>query len=464
MDLSITDEGHFLLPAEQLILHFQLRSLVKKYNVPGPRYTSYPTVPYWKNDPLSTTEWKNILQNITDPNMALYIHLPYCESLCTFCGCHKRITKNHAVEKPYIDALIKEWQLYRDILPKNLIISEIHLGGGTPTFFASSEIKRLILRITEGADLSNCSMGFEAHPNNTKQEHLETLSSLGFKRISFGIQDYDPVVQKAIHRIQPFENVQHIHESARNMGFSINHDLVYGLPFQSMEGFVKTLEKTVLLRPERIALYSYAHVPWVKGTGQRGFRETDLPNETLRMALYEFAQTYLIEAGYTSIGMDHFALPDDDLTLAIKNGTLHRNFMGYTPKTSRTMIGLGMSAISDAWTAFAQNKKEVESYIHDIEEGHLPIFRGHILTKQDLKIREKILELMCHFQTQLPKENREAILQRMEPLIEDQMVLIQGDELTIPSEFRGFIRNVCMCFDEHLANEPKVNNTFSKTI
>lgn len=444
----------------------ELKSLVKKYNVPGPRYTSYPTVPYWKNDLLSEKQWFAILNQVTNQNVAIYIHLPFCEDLCTFCGCHKRITKNHSIEGPYIDAVLNEWRLYKQHLPMNLQISEIHLGGGTPTFFSPTQLKRLVLGITEGINTISCSMGFEAHPNNTTEEHLYTLHSLGFKRISFGIQDYNPRVQQAIHRIQTENQVRNIHEKAKKIGYSINHDLVYGLPFQDLAALTNTLEITTSMRPDRIALYSYAHVPWVKGTGQRGYREADLPNEVVKMDCYEFATNFLTEKGYIPIGMDHFALPHDELAIALNEGKLHRNFMGYTVQLSKTMIGLGMSAISDAWYGFAQNHKHVETYMEHVSRGEIPVFKGHILSKKDLEIRAKILELMCHFTTQLPSNDQERaqVMAGLNPLEADGIIKIEQDFVSIQPTYRGFVRNVCMCFDTYLQSQPKKENTFSKTI
>lgn len=447
-------------------MNVEFKQLVKKYNTPGPRYTSYPTVPYWKNEHLSEKDWFKVLKKIKDNSISIYIHLPFCEQLCTFCGCHKRITKNHAVEVPYINAVLNEWLLYKKHLPADLTISEIHLGGGTPTFFSPSELRRLILGITDGVNISSCSMGFEAHPNNTTVEHLITLYELGFRRISFGIQDYNLKVQTAIHRIQTVNQVLIIHNKAKELGYSINHDLVYGLPFQDLNALITTLNITVEMRPDRIALYSYAHVPWIKGTGQRGYNEADLPNATIKSECYEYASQFLTEYGYLSIGMDHYALPHDELAIAVNKGTLHRNFMGYTIQKSTNMIGLGMSAISDAWFGFAQNSKQVESYITSIDRGEIPIYRGHILTANDLEIRTKILELMCQFQTTLPKNknHRNQIVERLAPLEVDGIVEINKDQVKIQPGFRAFVRNVCMCFDGHLWNNPLKENTFSKTI
>lgn len=441
--------------------------LVSKYNVPGPRYTSYPTVPFWNNLNINESNWKVELKKADTQSIAIYIHLPYCESLCTFCGCHKRITKNHKVETPYIDALIQEWEIYKNLLVHDFQIQEIHLGGGTPTFFGIDEILRLMKAFKPFLVKKNCELSFEAHPSNTTKAHLKELHSIGFNRVSFGIQDYDPVVQKAIHRIQSFESVQKIHNQAKELGYtSINHDLVYGLPFQNKEGFLNTLLQTLQLKPERIALYSYAHVPWIKGTGQRGYSEENLPNELEKMQLYEMATEFLLNHGYVSIGMDHFALPNDSLTTAFNDKTLHRNFMGYTTKPSSTLIGLGMSAISDSWGAFAQNEKNVEVYLDLVNKGILPIHKGHILTDLELITRKQILDLMCQFETILPyhQENREEIINQLKPLVADDLVVIVDEKVMVPIQGRGFIRNICMAFDFHLHNFEIGNQMFSKTI
>ncbi len=444
------------------------KQLIRKYNVPGPRYTSYPTVPYWKNDALSPEEWVETFHNDNSaaPNISVYIHLPYCESLCTFCGCHKRITKNHEVETPYIDAVLKEWSMYKNYLPFTPNISEIHFGGGTPTFFEPSELKRLTEGIlgNQNADFS-LQLGFEAHPNNTTDEHLATLYSAGFRRLSLGIQEYSPSVQKAINRIQSFEQVKSVHVKAKEMGYSsISHDLVYGLPKQTLADVIDTIEKTILLMPDRIALYSYAHVPWIKGVGQRGFDEDDMPKDEVKRALYESARERLFDAGYKEIGMDHFALEHDELYHAFSSKTLHRNFMGYTTKTSKTMIGLGMSAISDSWYGFAQNDKSVEGYLQKVNEGILPIFRGHLLSEKDLIIRQHILDIMCHFETVCSDEILTSVKDRLSELIEDKIVKIDGNKVSISDDGFPFIRNCCMAFDDYLFHDKGTVPMFSKTI
>lgn len=274
-----------------------MSNLVSKYNVAGPRYTSYPTVPYWDNETFSVDGWKSsLLRSFNESNdsegISIYIHLPFCESLCTFCGCNKRITKRHEVEMPYIVALLKEWDLYCNLLGDKPKIKELHLGGGTPTFFSPEHLKKLINSIIKRATLADgFEFSFEGHPNNTTRVHLQTLYDLGFRRVSFGVQDYNPTVQKAIHRVQPFENVKRVTEQAREIGYtSIGHDIIFGLPFQEIEHVEHTILKTKELLPDRLAFYSYAHVPWIKGNGQRGFNDSDLPSAQNKRQQYELGK------------------------------------------------------------------------------------------------------------------------------------------------------------------------------
>lgn len=453
-----------------------LSNIVEKYNVPGPRYTSYPTVPFWKNDPLQLDEWVNTIyknhKHFKSNNLSIYIHLPYCESLCTFCGCHKRITKNHKVEEPYIDAVIKEWSLYKNNFQYNPNIKEMHFGGGTPTFFKPSELIRLVEAIFEKSQVNpnQVELSFEAHPINTTDEHLSKLHNFGFRRLSLGIQDYSPTVQQAINRIQPFEEVKKVHLSAKKIGYSsISHDLVFGLPKQKMSDIIDTVSKTLELKPDRIALYSYAHVPWIKGNGQRGYDENDLPQDNEKRNLYLKAKSMLEEVGYIEIGMDHFALPHDDLAKAFLNKNLHRNFMGYTTQNTDTLIGLGMSAISDSWFGFAQNEKNTEKYIETVNNGIIPIFRGHVLNDVDLEIRKYILDLMCHFETELipSHENTDMLIdikKALNEMIEDGIVIIEGNKIIVSEKGIPFVRNVCMAFDQDLKSRGKQENMFSKTI
>lgn len=446
--------------------------LIRKYNVPGPRYTSYPTVPFWDEKRFTPKKWESTLlqsfEKWKHEGISLYIHLPFCESLCTFCGCHKKITKRHEVEEPYINTVLKEWQLYLDLLQERPVIKEIHLGGGTPTFFSEGNLKRLIHGLLVGADLnSDHEFSFEGHPNNTTKEHLQVLYDLGFRRVSYGVQDYDTKVQLAINRIQPFENVERVHNWSKEIGFtSVNHDLVFGLPHQSLKGIEETINKTNDLRPDRIAFYSYAHVPWIKGNGQRGFNENDLPKDDEKRALYELGKQMFYENGYVEIGMDHFALKTDSLYKAMQNGTLHRNFMGYTAGATKVMIGLGMSAISDSWYSFAQNEKQLSDYEQRVEMGDIPVFRGHILNDEDLQIREQILNVMCDFETKFKGEHGqfEVIKNRLGELEEDGLVTIDENHVFVTEKGIPFVRNICMAFDLKMDLDQPKERMFSKTV
>jgi len=450
--------------------------LVEKYNVAGPRYTSYPTVPYWDNKTFSLKHWKkSIFQSFNESNeeegISIYIHLPYCESLCTFCGCNKRITKRHEVEFPYINALLKEWDLYCDLLETKPKIKELHLGGGTPTFFSPENLKRLIKGITNGSVLAeDYEFSFEGHPNNTTKEHLKTLYDVGFRRVSYGVQDYNETVQKAIHRIQPFENVKRATEMAREIGYtSVSHDIIFGLPFQTLEHVEHTILMTKELLPDRLAFYSYAHVPWIKGNGQRGFKESDLPSPKLKRQQYELGKKLLSEAGYHEIGMDHFALPTDSLYYAMINQKLHRNFMGYTGSKTQAMIGLGVSSISDSWYGFAQNVKGIEEYYHLLSENILPVYRGHILNNEDLIVRKHILNLMCNFKTSWTKDylyikEIPEILIKLKEMEADELLFLDSNSIEVTKKGHPFVRNVCMAFDLLLKRNSPETQLFSMTI
>ena len=453
-----------------------INSLIQKYNVAGPRYTSYPTVPYWDEADFSYEMWtqtlkKSFIQSNTTEGISLYIHLPFCESLCTFCGCNKRITKNHSVENPYIEAVLKEWSIYCKILGEKPIIKEIHLGGGTPTFFSPKNLEDLINGIFKGAvKAANYEFSFEGHPNNTSYEHLQKLYDLGFRRVSYGVQDYSPKVQKAIHREQPFHNVAKVTFWAREIGYtSIGHDIIFGLPFQNVNDVIDTIEKTKSLQPDRLAFYSYAHVPWIKGNGQRGFKDEDIPKDDEKRMLYEIGKKLLFENGYHEIGMDHFALKTDSLYKAFQDGELHRNFMGYSSSKTQLMIGLGVSSISDSWYSFAQNVKDLEDYYQILEWDKLPVYRGHLLTDEDLIIRKHILNLMCQFETSWSerenyfKEIPEVLIQLKE--MENDGLLEFGDKsLKVTDAGKPYVRNICMAFDLRLIRKAPDTALFSMTI
>ena len=451
-------------------------ALIRKYNIPGPRYTSYPTVPYWNDEEFSLKAYKNtILKSFKETNqsqgISLYIHLPFCESLCTFCGCNKRITKNHGVEIPYIQSVLKEWNLYLQILDEKPIIKELHLGGGTPTFFSAENLKALLNGIFKYAiKAEDAELSFEGHPNNTNKEHLATLASFGFKRLSYGVQDYNEKVQKAIHRIQSFDQVKNATTAARETGFkSVGHDIIFGLPFQEEAHIVETLTKTINLMPDRIAFYSYAHVPWIKGNGQRGFKDEDLPTPSEKRKQYEIGKKMLLEAGYIEIGMDHFALPTDSLYKSVEDKTIHRNFMGYTSSKTQLMIGLGVSAIGDSWYGFGQNVKGVEEYEDLLKNDILPILKGHILTEEDLSIRKHILNIMCQLKTNISKtdfhpEAYHKIISGLEEMKKDGLFVWEGNQLLVTEKGRAYIRNIAMAFDLRLQRNKPEHQLFSMTV
>jgi oxygen-independent coproporphyrinogen-3 oxidase len=452
-----------------------MNSLIDKYNIPGPRYTSYPTVPYWDESSFSPELWKqSVIRTFKETNgeegISIYIHLPFCEALCTFCACHKRITKQHSVEIPYLESVLKEWQLYLQLFDEKPKLKELHLGGGTPTFFSPKNLKTLLEGIFETVEIADHQeFSFEGHPNNTSKEHLQTLYDLGFRRVSFGVQDYDPKVQKAINRIQSFEKVKEVTEWAKEIGYrGISHDLVFGLPHQSWEAMENTIRKTMELKPDRLAFYSYAHVPWVKGVGQRGFDENDLPSGEEKRRLYEDGKKLLEELGYIEVGMDHFSLEHDDLYQSLIQKKLHRNFMGYTSSKTQLMVGLGMSAISDSWYAFAQNVKTVEEYQKIVEEGEIPVVKGHILNEEDLTVRRHILNLMCQLETTFDTNNSfpelENAFEMLKEMEKDELVEIHNNQIKITEKGRAFTRNVAMVFDLRMMRNKPETRIFSMTI
>lgn len=449
-------------------------NLTSKYNIPAPRYTSYPTVPYWKKAP-TQAEWSEKVKQSFDASndgngISLYIHLPYCESLCTYCACNTRITVNHKVEVPYIESLLKEWQLYLNTFGKKPRLREIHLGGGTPTFFSAENLNKLIQGIFEGSEIcSDAEFSFEAHPANTTRQHLETLYNCGFRRISFGIQDFDLKVQDAINRMQSYEEVDRSVKEAREVGFnSVNFDLVYGLPFQTLQSVCQTLDMVIGLRPDRIAFYSYAHVPWIK-PGQRKFTEKDLPLDKEKRALYEKGLEVFENNGYKAVGMDHFSLPHDSLYQAMLQKKMHRNFMGYTQNYTRLLVALGASSISDTWDAFAQNIKTVEEYQVAVNKGEFPIFKGHILSREDMVLRAHILNIMCKGYTSWFNESEQCDalyegLEKMKTLRDDGLVEIEANALRVTSLGMAFLRNICLCLDACYWEKTPQAALFSSTV
>ncbi|MFY7665003.1 oxygen-independent coproporphyrinogen III oxidase [Flavobacterium sp.] len=448
-------------------------NLFDKYNTAAPRYTSYPTVPYWDETTFSTVVALERLQQQleTENTLSLYIHLPFCERLCTFCGCHKYITKRHEVEQPYIEALLKEWHLYLELLPAKPVLKELHLGGGTPTFFSPLSLEHLLTEITSSVEVdATAELGFEGHPHSTSAQHLRALRRFGFTRVSFGVQDYNPHIQQAISRQQTFNEVAKVSFMARELGYkSVSHDLVYGLPFQCENDIIDSIEKTTILRPDRISLYSYAHVPWVKGTGQRGFKTSDLPEGAQKRKLYEIARELLLENDYVEIGMDHFALPTDDLFRDSLSGQLNRNFMGYTTAKAAVQLGLGVSAIGNSKAAFMQNTKDLKQYYKLLEDNTLPITKGHLLSHEDLCIQQHILNIMCRLQTTWTDElfrfiDFQTLKNSLRTFMSDGLLELTETGMQVLEAGRPFLRNICMAFDLRLQRKWPDIKLFSSAV
>jgi oxygen-independent coproporphyrinogen III oxidase len=450
-----------------------MNELLKKYDVPVPRYTSYPTVPHWHTEPFTQEAWFGAVKRCFDETnqakgISLYIHLPFCESLCTYCACNTRITKNHKVEEGYIEAVLKEWATYLKVFGERPLVRELHLGGGTPTFFSPENLTRLMEGIFAQADRHpDFEFSFEGHPNNTTYTHLQHLGAQGFSRVSYGVQDLDMKVQVAINRVQPFENVQRVTHESRSLGYqSVNFDLVYGLPWQTPVSVADTVKKVISLLPERIAFYSYAHVPWLR-PGQRSYTDADLPTDVEKRALYETGRQLLLDAGYFDIGMDHFSLPTDGLYKAHQQGKLHRNFMGYTTNPTDLLVGLGTSSISDAHYAYAQNVKSVEGYTDNIEKKGNALMKGHMMSEEDRLRRKCILQLACQGKLAwvlLEQVWNPDLATKIEEFIADGLVVMREGELALLPEGRPFIRNICSAFDLHLQARKTSGQVFSRSI
>ncbi|MGE4133135.1 MAG: oxygen-independent coproporphyrinogen III oxidase [Bdellovibrionales bacterium] len=447
------------------------RDLIEKYDVPVPRYTSYPTVPYWSESP-TTEQWIDSLQRAFAASQAtwsLYVHVPFCETLCTFCGCNTVIGKNHDREKSYVDLVLAEFQSYLNRVPsfKHRPLKQLHLGGGTPTFLNEENLRILVTGLL--AQVKRVEGEFdgslEVDPRRTRPQQLKILRELGFERVSMGVQDFDAEVQRLVNRVQPFEMTRDLTASARAMGYkSVNYDLIYGLPKQQLASFARSIDMTIDLRPDRIALYSFALVPWIKPQ-QRLFKDSDLPAGAEKRELYEMAYEKLTEAGYLEIGMDHFALPDDALAKAQRVGELHRNFMGYTEWRTDVMLGLGVSSISEAPDCFHQNEKVLPVYERRVKAGEIPTLRGHRLSEQDRQHRRQILDFMTTGRVQLRSPGQvEDIRSFLAGMLSDGLVKLNGTELSVTEEGRPFIRNACVALDQRLRDKQPSTRIFSQAL
>jgi oxygen-independent coproporphyrinogen III oxidase len=447
-----------------------------KYNRPGPRYTSYPTAPVW-NESFGPGDLEKVFGEAesTKTPVSLYMHIPFCESLCLFCACNVVIQKNKAVAPPYLDVLKRETERVSRSISRDRPVVQFHWGGGTPTYLSPEQIEDLFEFTRERFHFApDSEIGIEVDPRVTSRAHLETLRKLGFNRLSMGIQDFHADVQKAVHRLQPFEMTRDLLFSARRMGFdSINVDLIYGLPYQTPESFAHTVDQIIGLSPDRIALFSYAHVPWLKK--QQGSFIGHLPEGMVKFEIFRTGLLKFVEAGYLYIGMDHFAKPGDELAVSQQKRTLHRNFQGYTTKAGADLYGMGITAISGIQSAYAQNHRDIPSWQKAVDERGLATMRGYHLSEEDRLRRAVISRLLCHTVVIKDEISREfgidfdehfaEELRRFEPFREDGLVLLERNEIRATWLGRIFIRNLAMVFDPYLEKQQLASKPlFSKTL
>ncbi|WP_140908686.1 oxygen-independent coproporphyrinogen III oxidase [Cognatiluteimonas lumbrici] len=446
-------------------------ALLRRYDRPGPRYTSYPTAPQF-----STAFGEDQLRAAAaasngDPiprRLSLYVHVPFCMSPCFYCGCNRIITRDLARGETYLVRLYREIALAAELFDRDREVIQLHLGGGTPNFLSPAQLGDLVDTLRSHfrfSDSPHRDLSIELDPRYTNARDVLALGEIGFNRASFGVQDFDPVVQQAVNRIQSVEETRAVVDACREGGFrSVNVDLIYGLPKQSPGGFARTLDTVLEMRPDRLAVYSYAHLPELF-KAQKQINAEDLPDPATKLSLLQLAIEKLTAAGYAYIGMDHFALPDDDLAQAQQRGTLHRNFMGYTTHADSDLVGLGVSAISHIGDSFSQNPRDLPSWQIALDEGRLPVFRGMQLDEDDVLRAELIQQLMC--QGEIPVaalERRHGIdfaeyfadaLDRLHPLVEDGLVRVEAERIAATTQGRLLLRNIAMCFDRYLDDPSK---------
>lgn len=431
------------------------QSLIEKYDIQAPRYTSYPPVPYWEKAPTEDEWFQDIEKTFSNKGRSadIYIHIPFCRQICHYCGCNRLASSNQELMENYVSTLLQEWSLYRKRLG-DFSLASLHLGGGTPTWLR----EELLSKMLDGVSQSNITGSVEVDPRVTSKGHLKILFKKGLRRLSMGIQDFHPDVQNKIGRIQELELVQNIVTQVREVGFEeLNFDLIFGLPSQTEESLTWTFEQVAKLRPDTIAFYSFAYVPHF-AKNQSHINLSDVPQGIQKRRLYELGRELLFNYGYIEIGMDHFALPSSSLSVALKEKKLTRSFMGYTVRKAPVLIGLGCSSISSSSLSFVQNEKDVETYSTPIQQGRLPIFKGHKQTLEDIETEKMIQEIMCLGETYIP-ENKKVILS---DFLSDHLIKIQGQQLLVTEEGRPFLRNIAYAFDHRAHKNSKTG--FSRTI
>jgi oxygen-independent coproporphyrinogen-3 oxidase len=452
--------------------------LLKKYDRPGPRYTSYPPAPAFSKD-FGPDDYKDAIieNNRENPTnvLSLYFHIPFCDTLCYFCGCNMLVTHNRATIRKYLDYLKREVEMVCEFLSSGRKVTQLHWGGGTPSYLNPDEIKELGDFINERFEfVDDPEVGVEIDPRGLTYEHMKAFREVGFNRISMGVQDFDPRVQKAVNRIQPEEITRQAIDWARELGFkSINLDLIYGLPFQTVESFGKTLDKVIELSPERLAVFNFAYVPWLK-PHQRVIKKEDLPTPDVKLKILKMTIEKLTEAGYVYIGMDHFAKPDDELAIAQREKTLYRNFQGYSTRAGADLYAFGMSAISQFQNIYAQNYKELKDYYSRIDEGKFPTAVGYRMSQDDIIRKHVIMRLMCDMElTKSEVEEKFNIkfddyfadsIQKLNEFVEDGLVELSGDKIKVSLMGRLVIRNIAMCFDAYIDKMMKEKPIFSRTV
>ncbi len=452
--------------------------LLEKYNIPGPRYTSYPTAPEWKDDYGPADMEKTLNASNAGPHprpLSLYMHLPFCDSLCLFCGCNVVIQKDHSHAQPYLERLKWEVNEVARHLDRSRRVIQFHWGGGTPTYMSPSELEDLFLWTRERFTFApHAEIGVEVDPRVTTEEHVRTLRRLGFNRISMGVQDFTPLVQKTVHRVQPYDMTKQLVDQCRGAGFeSINIDLIYGLPHQTESSFAETVDKVIEINPDRIAMFSYAHVPWLKK--QQGSFAKFIPDGSDKFRIFRSGVEHFTAAGYDYIGFDHFARPNDELCVAQRERTLHRNFQGYTTKAGADLFGLGVSSISGVDRVYAQNFRDVTSYSAAIDAKRLATMRGMRLTDDDILRRAVISRILCHCVLHKPEIESEFNIRfdeyfaeeqpRLKELAQDGMLLLSSDTISVTLLGRIFIRVVGMAFDKYLRVKKETQRPlFSKTL
>ncbi|WP_198304460.1 oxygen-independent coproporphyrinogen III oxidase [Arcobacter vandammei] len=447
-----------------------------KYSKPGPRYTSYPTAPEFSVD-FTKDDLINYFKNQDSKrDLSLYFHLPFCRSACYFCGCNTIFTSKEDKKVRYIEYIKKELDILKNYLDTSRVVSQMHFGGGTPTFFSPEQLQELISKIKEVFPnfKSDAEISCEVDPRYFTKEHMDVLKAGGVNRLSFGVQDLDETVQKTIHRIQPFELTQNVIKIARDAGIkSINTDLIYGLPHQTKESFKNTLEQMLTLSPDRFAVFNYAHVPWLMKT-MRKFDESTFPSPNTKLEMLKSTIDFFTSNGYKMVGMDHFAKPDDELFLAIEKGELHRNFQGYTTKGGADLMGIGVTSIGNGVDYYAQNFKDLEEWEKAIDKGELPVFKGYKLSGDDILRQYVIMELMSNFSLNIKKVEEQFkisfkeyfndALNALKEFEDAQLLKVFDDRIEVYQTGSMLIRNICMPFDAYLNNIPEEKRRFSKTI